>query len=308
MSNNLVAIDWGTSNLRAQLLDERGMVCDSFASDAGVGKLDRGGMSDEIHRVRERWPEASPDVLACGMIGSSLGWVEAPSLPCSAGLSEIAAALMVSDIDGVRLHIVPGARCRNADTGWDIMRGEELQAIGWASLQADAAAASGLCVMPGTHSKWIHMERGRIERFSTAMTGEIFTLLSQHSLLRHHIATDARYGDAFERGLAIGARQAGLARHLFSVRANALLEKMSGADAGSFVSGLLIGAELADALQINEWSSERPPVHLIGNRRLIDLYAKALAHFDIRSTAMDSGLACAAGFIAVHREMRKHAA
>jgi 2-dehydro-3-deoxygalactonokinase len=297
-------IDWGTSKFRAQLLDEDGTVCDSFCSESGIGKLHREGMRDEIRRLRHLWPAANTEMLACGMVGSSLGWVEAASLPCSVGLLDIAGAITRSEIDGVQLHIVPGVRCHNPDTGWDVMRGEELQAFGWAALQSDPAEPSGLCVMPGTHSKWLRLEQGRIERFSTAMTGELFALLSERSLLRHHITADVSYGQAFERGLAAGAGQTGMARHLFSVRANSLLDELSNADAGSFVSGLLIGAEIADALHVNDWTRANEPVQIVASSPLTDLYSKALAWFDIGSTVTDCQLASAAGFLAVHREMK----
>jgi 2-dehydro-3-deoxygalactonokinase len=302
VSKQLVAIDWGTTNFRAQLLDEDGSVCDSYSSGNGVGKLTRSDMRDEIRRLRDRWPAAGTDMIACGMIGSSIGWIATPYLPCGSGPADIAGALVESDVDGVRLRIVPGVHCRNADSGWDVMRGEELLAFGWAALQTEPAEASGLCVMPGTHSKWVRMERGRIERFSTAMTGEIYEILSRQSLLRRHITGDAVHGEAFERGVAIGASGAGLARHLFSVRANSLHEELPDADAGSFVSGLLIGSEIVDALRIYGWTADSPPVHLVGARRLIDLYAQALAHFGVRSTTTDSHQASASGFMAIHEQ------
>jgi 2-dehydro-3-deoxygalactonokinase len=302
VSNKLIVIDWGTSNFRAQLL-EGGTVCDSFCSENGVGKLTREGMRAEILHLRDLWPDANVEILACGMVGSNLGWIEAPYLSCGVGTADIAAAVTTAEVDGIQLHIIPGVRCHSADTGWDVMRGEELQAVGWAALQADSAGASGLCVMPGTHSKWARLNKGRIEHFSTAMTGEIFALLSQQGLLRHHITSDVSYGTSFERGLTLGAEQTGLARHLFSVRANGLHQELSTTDASSFVSGLLIGAEIVDALALNNWTCASGPVHIIGATQLIDLYSKALTYFSIDSTTTDSHCATTAGFLAVHREM-----
>ena len=303
MSNKLIVIDWGTSNFRAQLLDEDGTVCDSFSSGNGVGKLTREAMREEILQLRDLWPDTNAEILACGMVGSSLGLVEAPYLSCGVGIEDIAAAITTTAVDDIQLHIIPGVRCHNTTTGWDVMRGEELQAIGWAALQTDGTKTSGLCVMPGTHSKWALLKDGRIEHFSTAMTGEIFSLLTQQGLLRHHITTDVAYGPAFERGLAQGAQQTGLARHLFSVRANSLHRELSTADASSFVSGLLIGAEITDALALNDWTAASGPVHIIGASKLIDLYSKALAYFKVDSTTTDSHRATTAGFLAVYREM-----
>jgi len=304
VSNKLIVIDWGTSNFRAQLLDQGGTVCDSFSSEKGVGKLTREAMREEVLQLHNLWPDANADILACGMVGSSLGLVEAPYLSCGVGTADIAAAITTTAVDDIQLHIVPGVRCHNTATGWDVMRGEELQAVGWAALQTDGSKASGLCVMPGTHSKWARLQEGRIEHFSTAMTGEIFALLTQQGLLRHHITADVAYGPAFERGLAQGAQQTGLARHLFSVRANSLHRELSTADASGFVSGLLIGAEIADALVLNNWTAASGPVHIIGASKLIELYSKALAYFKVESTTTDSHRATTAGFLAVHWEMQ----
>ncbi len=306
MSNKFIVIDWGTSNFRAQLLDDSGTVCDSFSSENGVGKLTREAMREEVLRLRDHWADsnASTNILACGMVGSSLGLVEAPYLSCGVGTADIAAAITTTTVDDIQLHIVPGVRCHNTATGWDVMRGEELQAVGWAALQADDSKTSGLCVMPGTHSKWALLKKGRIEHFSTAMTGEIFALLSQQGLLRHHITSDVSYGTSFQRGLTLGAEQTGLARHLFSVRANSLHQELSTADASSFVSGLLIGAEIVDALALNDWTRASGPVHIIGANKLIDLYSKALAYFKVDSTTTDSHRATTAGFLAVYGKMK----
>lgn len=301
MSEQLIAIDWGTSNFRAQLLDSAGgEVCDSVCSDRGVGGLDREAMRLQLLQLCERWPSANGKLFACGMVGSDLGWMEAPYLNCTAGIADIAAAVIEAPVAHYTLRIVPGLRCHSADNGWDVMRGEELQALGWAALQGERPA-SGLCVMPGTHSKWVRLHNGRVERFSTAMSGEIFALLCQHGLLRHHITRDANYSQAFRAGLEKGRQQTGLARHLFSVRANSLHEELDRADASSFVSGLLIGAEIADALNTHQWSAERGPVHLIGTSALIRLYSEALAHFNIETSRTEGQRAAMAGFLALHR-------
>ncbi len=308
MSDSLVVIDWGTTSFRAIFLDSQGEEVDSISNDRGVGKLNREGMVEQVVGVQQRWDISRSRIYACGMIGSSIGWHEVGYTQCPVSAADIAAATELVDfLNGVQIRILPGVKFQGADGNWDVMRGEELQAMGWAAMQPVPSEATGICVMPGTHSKWVKMKNGCIEEFFTAMTGELFALLKTHSLLRHHIAEDVVASQSFFDGVEVGATEHGLGRHLFSVRGNSLLGDLSPDNASAFTSGLLIGAEIADASQLYGMSKQKTtsansgPVNIIGASKLSSLYQSALEHLDIQAEVIDSHKASVAGFTSIDR-------
>ncbi|HSW27092.1 MAG TPA: 2-dehydro-3-deoxygalactonokinase, partial [Burkholderiaceae bacterium] len=183
MSASLIAIDWGTSNLRASLLDPHGAVRETRSAAAGVMAVQEQRFAEALMSLCGDWMHAHPQCacIASGMIGSRQGWVEAPYVACPAALSDAAARLTrvtFGDRDCHALHIVPGLRCIGSDGQVDVMRGEETQLWG-----ADLPAGS-CCVLPGTHSKWAWLGDGdRVLAFQTHMTGELYAVLTQHSIL-----------------------------------------------------------------------------------------------------------------------------
>ncbi|HET7526195.1 MAG TPA: 2-dehydro-3-deoxygalactonokinase, partial [Burkholderiaceae bacterium] len=174
MAASLIALDWGTSNLRASLLDEGGVVIDTRSAAAGVMAVAERRFADALLSLCGDWLQAHAHCacIASGMIGSRQGWVEAPYVECPAALADAAAQLVsvaFGDGDRHRLHVVPGLRCVGADGEVDVMRGEETQLWG-ASLPAGSC-----CVLPGTHSKWAWLGEGeRVLGFQTHMTGELY--------------------------------------------------------------------------------------------------------------------------------------
>jgi 2-dehydro-3-deoxygalactonokinase len=214
-------------------------------------------------------------MLACGMIGSRQGWVEAPYRECPADVATIASA--TTPVPGVRLSIVPGLVCRDASGVPDVMRGEETQVFG----VLESAAAHGtrrLVVLPGTHSKWALVGDAGIEAFATFLTGELYAVLREHSILGRLAAS----GDdvaALERGVrrSLGD-DASLAHDLFSTRTLALTGELAPQAVGDYLSGLLLGAELAAG---RRWlQRQRVPgdsVHLIGDAALCARYGRAFA-------------------------------
>jgi 2-dehydro-3-deoxygalactonokinase len=184
-------------------------------------------------------------MLMAGMVGSNRGWVEAPYVPCPAGLPELAARLCWMEAE--RAAIVPGVSYDTADAA-DVMRGEEVQILG-AYAEGWIGPDAALC-HPGTHNKWVRLEDGRIAAFRTVMTGEIFNLLREHSILADLLAAPAAPGPAFEAGVRHGLERDDLTAELFSVRARALLGKARREDAGAYVSGLLIGSDLKVGLPL----------------------------------------------------------
>ncbi|TKI02632.1 2-dehydro-3-deoxygalactonokinase [Martelella alba] len=299
----LIALDWGTSSLRAWCLDQSGRVLASTASPEGIMSVPVGGFADVFARVVAPWRAARPDLpaLASGMIGSAQGWREAPYLPCPAGPNELARAMAFLPDWG--LHIVPGVAQRRPA---NVMRGEETQIAGALAERPELAASAHL-VLPGTHSKWVAIADGRITDFSTYMTGELFAVLRQHSILGRLVtpdlppATPEQTDQAFSAGVA-AARQGSILPQLFATRAEALLGEMPAAVSLDYLSGLLIGGEIASALAVRHPAAA--PI-LIGASGLVARYRQALDSFGlpgaehIDNTAVTGlwRIACAAGLV-----------
>ncbi|MEM6372156.1 MAG: 2-dehydro-3-deoxygalactonokinase [Pseudomonadota bacterium] len=257
-----IAVDWGTSHLRAWLMRADGSIIERRQSDAGMGTLDRAGFEPAL---RALVGDALPaPVLACGMVGARQGWTEAPYAVAPCPPPGAADAVKVDAMD---VRILPGVKqSRPAD----VMRGEETQIAGYLSRHP---GFDGVICLPGTHTKWVHISAGEIVSFRTAMTGEVFSLLSTQSVLRHSMGTgwDAA---SFDAGVdqAISKPEA-LAASLFSLRAEGLLEGLSPDSARARLSGLLIGAELASMRPY--WLGQQ--VALIGAESLSRAYADALS-------------------------------
>ncbi len=264
-----IAVDWGTSNLRAWAMGPNGAVLAEATSDDGMGKLTRDGFEPALLRLITPWlGTGTTTVIACGMVGSRQGWHEAPyrTTPCTPLDAAALVAAPTSD-PRLRMLLAPGLRQM---TPADVMRGEETQIAGALAL---TPGFDGVLCLPGTHSKWAHVSAGEVVSFQTFMTGELFALLSEQSVLRHGMqgggwddaAFDAALSDALSRPERIAAR-------LFSLRAEGLIAGLSAAAARSRLSGLLIGIELAGAKPY--WLGQ--PVALIGAEKLSATYARAL--------------------------------
>jgi len=268
---SLIALDWGTSNLRASLLDGDGNELDTRSAAAGVMAVPERRFAAALESVCGDWLSAHPHCLcvASGMIGSRQGWVEAPYVNCPAGLADAAAQLVpVAFGDGHLLHIVPGLRCVGDDGQVDVMRGEETQLWG-----ADLLAGS-CCVLPGTHSKWAWLGEGdRVLGFQTHMTGEVYALLTQHGILGRLMQFGGPLAEAaFNDGVHLGLQQhAQLLHTLFAARTAGLMGQRAPNELPDFLSGILIGAEIAGAR-----GPAAAAVTLLGEGTLCDRYARAL--------------------------------
>ena len=264
-----IAVDWGTSNLRAFAMGPGGALAEA-ESDDGMGRLPREGFEPALLRLIGPWLHDHPvEVVACGMVGSRQGWHEAPyrAVPC-APLDPGALIAVPTRDPRLSLRIVPGLKQAAPP---DVMRGEETQIAGALALRP---GFDGVLCLPGTHSKWAHVSAGEVVSFQTCMTGELFALLSAQSVLRHGMAGDGLDEAAFDDALTDAlSRPERLAARLFGLRAEGLLSGLAPAAARARLSGLLIGIELAATRAF--WLGR--PVALIGADRLSALYARALA-------------------------------
>jgi 2-dehydro-3-deoxygalactonokinase len=288
-----ILVDWGTSRFRAFVVDG-GTIVDRVSSDEGISALREGQHRDVFLKHCRHWLEHEPEapVALVGMVGSKEGWRMAPYAQCPAGPAEIARAMIEVDIGARRRgRIVPGLSCEPQPGAVDVMRGEETLCLG-------AGVADGLVCLPGTHPKWVEMRGGRIVRFATYLTGEMYALLRHHSMVGRP-ATEPEDAAGFERGLAAAERNSGrsgarvgLLHLIFGARAAAVTGRLPSAELGPYISGLLTGDEINGALAL----FERPRnVTVIGGEERVALFAKALARHGVAAVANDPEEALVAG-------------
>lgn len=303
---NFVAGDWGTSHLRILLCDTNGAVLDArLGPGAAETRGTDTGSRDAARRYTEVFEsvtagwEALPAVL-CGMVGSTIGWLEAPYVPCPARPDQIVAACVTARAGQVL--IVPGLSCRNRFDAPDFMRGEETQILGALHLSPSLRHGTRILCLPGTHTKWVVLEEGLVREFFTAPTGEVFALLRDHSVLvRKPAGADAFDADAFMQGLAHfnDAPQAQLLHRIFECRSRQLCGELASQSADAYLSGLLIASDVHGALQLLA-DSITAAVCLIGAPHLTQLYMAGLGSHGCESTLMDGAQASLAGLSYVH--------
>lgn len=289
MGDVFLAVDWGTTNRRAFLIED-GAVVSTERDSTGILAVPAGGFPAAVAALRARYGPV-PAILA-GMIGSNRGWVDAGYVGCPAGLDALAAAA-VTPAEGVR--VVPGVSRRDGGRA-DVMRGEEVQLLG--AVAAGMAPADALLCQPGTHCKWATMQGGVIADFATAMTGEMFALLKAHALIGTAMTGEVADDAAFVQGVADAADDDLLAR-LFGVRPASLLGLRDDADAASYVSGLLIGSDCRARLR-----GGARDVFLLADPVLGALYARAIAASGGRAVLVDSHAAFVAGIVRLREWMR----
>ena len=246
MSSGFIALDWGTSSFRAYLLGPDGAIQETVAAPHGIMAVKDAAFDEALETHIGKWHRNLP-VMASGMITSRQGWLELPYVSCPANLQSIAASVRPhTSKQGRKLFFVPGISCRNAQGIPDVIRGEETQVLG--------ASQGGTehFVTPGTHSKWIDVSDGSIEGFSTYMTGEVFALLKNHSILGKLMTGETNNPAAFEQGVRADLKDpAGFLHHIFSARTLALFNEMPTEHLSSYLSGQVIATEIAHAIAKN---------------------------------------------------------
>jgi 2-dehydro-3-deoxygalactonokinase len=294
--------DWGTSRLRLFLCEGAGAILDTIdGPGVAAAKAPFDVLFESIIRPWEAQYGPLSAVL-CGMIGSSIGWVQAPYASCPANPERIIDACVA--LRGGRVHIVPGARCENRLRAADFMRGEETQILGALTLDLNLRRGRRLLCLPGTHTKWVLLEDGIITEFLTALTGELFATLRDHSVLvSDESRSEAVIGTAFEEGIKRfnDFPQAQVLHRLFECRSRLLNGQLSARNTASFLSGLLIAADVSGASQVFANAPGRTTVYLIGEPRLTQLYAVALGQQSCDVHQFDGAAASLAGLTRVHR-------
>ncbi|PKA39552.1 2-dehydro-3-deoxygalactonokinase [Rhizobium sullae] len=291
-----VAVDWGTSSFRLWLIGKDGSVLGERRSGEGMTTAAKSGFADVLasHLAALSVPENVP-VIACGMVGAKQGWIEAGYIDVPASISSILAGAVSVPGQSRDVRILPGLAQRDKASP-DVMRGEETQLLG--ALGPDSKGLQAVC-MPGTHSKWVHVQDGEVIGFSTFMTGELFDAISKHTILSHAVAgaDEAQAGNsAFKAAVSAAFRQPAIASNLlFTARSGQLLHGLTAAGAQARISGTLIGLEIAGAL------SDAPndtPVTLVASGHLQGLYETAFKFLSVKYTAIDADTAVRRGLSA----------
>ncbi len=291
-----IAVDWGTSSFRAALIAPDGEILDELADTRGILTFKPGEFAPYLIATCARFVKAGGFVyLLSGMIGSKNGLVEVPYCPCPANAAHLAAkvAWVVKD----RIAIVPGVRSEYED----VMRGEETQIIGAASV---LDMESGLMVLPGTHSKWVTLEGGAIAGFNTFMTGEFYSLLSKHSILAKSLPDPSEKEapldtKAYLHGIEHATLSESLLNTAFSLRVKSIFGQMHPAQAASYLSGLVIGEELI-SMQLEPGSE----VVIVGSQALCERYHLALQHLQVECRTLGTQAAWA-GLHLIYQHLRQ---
>jgi 2-dehydro-3-deoxygalactonokinase len=273
--STLIGLDWGTTSCRAYLIGADGAVLERLADGPGILKVENGAFGAALDTMVGRWDAKLPIILS-GMIGSRQGWREAPYARCPAGADDIVKRLATIDHAGRAIALVPGLSTENGGMP-DVMRGEEMQVFGALAL---SERDDGLFLLPGTHSKWVEVSGGRIVSFRTFMTGEVFGALKDHTILGRLMnegADPEGFARGVREGVALGSAGA-LLNRLFATRTYGLMDKLSGAALSDYLSGLLIGAEVAEATR-----RTKSDVTIIASPSLSQRYTDALTVLGHRS-------------------------
>jgi 2-dehydro-3-deoxygalactonokinase len=266
----MIGVDWGTSSFRAFRLAPDGTILARRAAPRGIMTVEAGGFDAVLREQIGDWlVEGEDQVLLAGMVGSRQGWVEAPYLPCPASPGDIAAALTRVPFDGAHSLLVPGLTDTDPAGVPEVLRGEETQLCG----VLENPSADAIVCLPGTHSKWARLIGGSVAGFRTYMSGEVFAALRAGTILGRMMKDGPTDLEAFDRGVARAGDPGHLLHQLFGVRTLGLFARLSDTESASYLSGLLIGHEVRDALG----QGRLGPVYLIGAGPLCELYARAIA-------------------------------
>jgi len=293
-----IAGDWGTTRLRLYLCGADGAV---LARAEGEGAAVP-GHAERFAAAVAPWDAAHGKTTAVlgGMVGSTIGWKEVPYFSCPARPGDIAGGALRFEHDCRTVAIVPGLKCTGLAGAPDVMRGEEVQILGALRLNPELARGRHIFCMPGTHAKWVEVVDGAVTRFQTALSGELFELLRKHSVLARDSGEVDVASAALKLGLKTARQPADLLHLLFSARSRVVTGEMPKADAASYLSGLVLGKDVATAVPLFGLTGT---VHMVCTPSLAALYAAALADYGLTADVIDGDDAALAGLTALHAEL-----
>ncbi|MSP53578.1 MAG: 2-dehydro-3-deoxygalactonokinase [Gammaproteobacteria bacterium] len=299
-SANFIAVDWGSSNFRAYVVDELGRVGQRTKAHQGIARVKDESFPKTTRRLLGKWFNKYPEtpVIMSGMIGSRQGWQEVAYVSCPATIGSIAAGTekIVNHTFERDIYIVPGLKLARGNDDFDIMRGEEIQAFG--ALQELPPADRHLICLPGTHTKWVEIRNGEIVNFKTFVTGEIFSLLARYSVLSSNMDGVTYYPEVFAKGLKMAMQSDDLLGDIFKVRIQALLGKLRPPEVSSYLSALLIGAEIKSAQKM---FGDIKNIAVVAAPWLIEMYEQCLAPLNITVTGIKTDQASVNGLLQIFK-------
>lgn len=299
MSAKLIGIDWGSSNFRAYLIGSDATIIDKKYAPCGMLKLKRHEYAPTLNKQIKDWLQQHPgiDIVMTGMVGSRQGWEETDYLACPVDLKDLSKSLIsVKFTKQNRVFIIPGLALNDKDNP-DVMRGEETQLLG-----AGTDNVMEIFCLPGTHSKWVIMQECKIENFTTCMTGELFSLLRKHSILAKQMLGQKPNNDIFLEGVQHSQKSHGLLIDIFKLRVKALSDQLRTEHTSAYLSGLLVGHEIASAKQLLNINNNSR-INIVSDSRLTDSYLLALKQFDLNGIAFDQVQAVVRGLYLVHSNL-----
>lgn len=311
-----VAVDWGTTNLRAYLVGRNGRCLSSVSSDEGLLSVN-GDYCEVLEKHIGSWLETcgALPVLMSGMVGSRTGWREVPYITGALTAEKLASSLYrIEDFNSGNAWIIPGATATSSCRQPDVMRGEEIQIVGAQVLgESCKLPQPDFFCLPGTHNKWVFLSDGEVNSFSTTMTGELYNLLSGQSILSQSVDKEADWDDdAFVEGLEVSHHNGGILHQLFSVRSRQLFGEHGLAQGAAYLSGLLIGSEIRSMLNIDQrrpvmcetnMIEKKPLVTVIASSDLMNNYLTALHFYGIEANGISSSQATLSGMLEVAQKV-----
>ena len=308
----LICVDWGSTNFRAFLLDADGDVLDSVSAEQGMLKLRKDEFEPFLLRNIDAWIKRQPlPVLMAGMVGSQQGWYEADYVVCPAELAGLCSKLsMVPNQRGLKIALIPGMSAAGISGQPDVMRGEEVQIFGMLSMlqsQGELDQHAVVC-LPGTHTKWAsvdHSNKGvlQVTNFSTQMTGEIHSVLLNHSILgrvRDSSCTSNEIDfDSFDQGVSCSQKAGGVLHQIFSARSRVLAKQLDAANVNSYLSGVLVGSEVEQMLNA---LADVTTVYLVGSDSLCELYQRAIRHYQVNVVTVNGNKSSYKGMLAIAQQ------
>lgn len=304
ISSLFIAVDWGTSHLRAylcQVYDHDSYSLIEQRDGPGVVKANQ-LFEQTLLTTIEPWTQRYGilPIYIAGQITSSIGWHETPYLECPINPEKLLDAAQSFQCAGHIVKALPGTKCTLQNELMDVMRGEELQILGFLKQNPKYQIGEVLLCLPGTHTKWVLLNNGKIMCFKTAMTGELYDLLCHQSVL---IPNEYEAGDfdwnAFEQGceLTLNSDNGNLAHGIFSVRTRQLANELTPVQAKAYLSGVLIGSDVRAARHATEWNLlNGAHVAVIGTHQLNRCFTIALEKIGVSSAQFDIKAATLQGF------------
>lgn len=302
---------WGTSSLTLSLVSPKTGEIIETRTGRGVSKLSRDAIEKELFDICGNWfsDVGVSEVYLGGMVGSTLGWWDVPYIECPTELSDLPAETISKTFRGVRIAISPGLKCRNFLDEYDVIRGEEIELLAWLQTRPVQNEPRSLVCIPGTHTKWVEVVGDEVIRFQTSIAGELYDCLTANGVL----ATKVSHGEissleAFLGGVDASVRHPNsLMQLLMSVRARSLLAGQTPEEAADRLSGLLIGADVANALALTGFQEGRDILPVIGTKNLAERYAVASRHIGVTPLPLNAVNIGVLGLYELSKSLRSQA-